>query len=358
MRGICLLVCGCLCPAFVLADTEIEYLDEAGTQVLSAKGELLDETPKEVVLKTSSEELRIPIYRLESIKYEDQPSEILNATQLERQNNHEAAIKQLENIAATLDQTLYDDLYRSIQAGIFRNKAHMGLVDATKLKDALDWYEANKDSLLTSRHYYPSLELVGQLYMRSGDFRKAQDAFDVLGNAGWPGYKEKALVYRGLAALEQKKAGPALEAFQEVIESSSNAPVVKEQKLIARIATVEAMLLSGDPAKGAQAEELCRKILEDLSAEDRQDLMARARNALGDALRTQKKAKEAVLDGYMWVHILYNRDANQHARAMYYLAMLFPEIGYPDRAEEMKARLTSDYGQTQWAKMLSDEAKG
>lgn len=339
------------------ADSEIEYFDEAGTQVLTAKGELIEESPKEIVLKTSDEELRIPVYRVEAIKYEDQPTEMLNAIQLERQNNHEKAIEQLESIAVKVDKTLNDYLYRSVQAGIFRNMAQMGMLDSSKLKDAIDWYEKNKDDLLTSRHYYPALELAGQLYMRQGDFAKAQDAFDVLGGAGWPGYKEKALVYAGLAALAQKKESSALDAFKEVIDSTSDAPLVTEQKLIARIATAETMLLSGDATKAAQAEELSRTIIDELTAEDRQDMMARARNTLGDALRIQNKLKEAVLDGYMWVHILYSRDANEHARAMFHLAALFPEIGYPAHGEEMKARLVAEYGQSEWAKRLDGDTK-
>lgn len=331
----------------VWAATDIEFYDEDGTTVSKASGELLEESLKDVLLKTDKDELRIPVYRIVSIKYDGQPPALLNIRNLETQRRFEEAEKEYNGFLPTLDQARQPYLYTSVNASLFKCKAAMAMTDAAKLKSAIDWYEKNAESFATSRHFYPLVELAGQLYMAAGDYAKADETFVKLKGVEWPGYKEKALVYQGLAAVRKEKPIDAILAFDEVLKSSVDSPAVREQKRIAKIAKADALVMSN---KAAEAEKLAREAIDELTAEERDNLLARARNTLGDALVAQKKDKEAVLDGYMWVHVLYDGDTNEHARAVYNLSILFKKINYPDRAQQMADLLKSSFGQTEWAK--------
>lgn len=333
--------------ASVFGATDVDYFDDAGTAVVRASGEVLDETSTELVLKTENEELRIPVYRIEAVRYDKQPQEMLNIRNIENQNRYEDAVKGYEEILPQINPELQEFLHASVRYSIFKNLAAAGLVDSAKLKPAIDWYEKNAESLAATRHYYPMTELAGQLYMAAEDYAKADEAFVKLKGATWPGYKEKSTLYQGLAALQRGKPVDAVLSFDDVLKSTVDSPVVREQKRIAKIAKADALVASNKPA---EAEKLAREAIDELSQEDRVNYLARARNTLGDALAAQKREKEAVLDGYMWVHVLYNNDANEHARAVYNLAQLFDKIGYPDRAQQMAELLKVDFGRSQWAK--------
>jgi tetratricopeptide (TPR) repeat protein len=327
--------------------SDVDYYDEAGTAVVRASGEILDETSTELVLKTDNEELRIPAYRIEAVRYDKQPQEMLNIRNIENQNRYEDAVKEYEALLPQIDPTLQEFLHAAVRYAIFKNLAAAGMVDAAKLKPAIDWYEKNAESLAATRHFYPMTELAGRLYMAAEDYAKADEAFLKLKGVNWPGYKEKATLYQGLAALQRGKPVDAVLSFDDVLKSNVDSPVVREQKRIAKIAKADALVLSNKPA---DAEKLVREAIDELSLEDRVNYLARARNTLGDALAAQKREKEAVLDGYMWVHVLYNTDPNEHARAVYNLARLFDKIGYPDRAQQMAELLRTEFGRSQWAK--------
>jgi hypothetical protein len=68
-------------------------------------------------------------------------------------------------------------------------------------------------------------------------------------------------------------------------------------------------------------------------------LKARASNRLADSYRLQKRAEDAFWQ-YLWVDVLYNQDAEEHARALYHLSKLFREVRHDDaRAGQCRERL-------------------
>jgi tetratricopeptide (TPR) repeat protein len=65
---------------------------------------------------------------------------------------------------------------------------------------------------------------------------------------------------------------------------------------------------------------------------------ARVNNNRGEAIKQYRKA----MWEYLWVDVVYNKDVNQHARALYHLAEIFEKMDDGARAEACKDLLRKD----------------
>lgn len=337
-----------LLSATFVSAASVSYFDEKKAQGIEVVGDIVAENPRDVVVKTVKEEVTIPVYKILAVKYDRQPKDLINIRNLERQGRYEEAVlalsKTLPDIEAR-DRLLAD----SLEYELFENMAKQALADPTKRDAAIKRYEEKSKLFSKSRHHYPSLEWAGKLQLEAGNNDQATELLGKLGSLDWPGYKEKSKVYLATAELKKGRAEDASRIFDEVITSPAEGKTADEQKRLARLGKAEALIVSGKPA---DAEKLCREVIASL-AEDDEAAAAETRNRLGDSLRAQGKSKEAVLDGYLWVHTLYPNQSAEHAKALYYLATMFKEIGYPGYSDQMKEMLKSSFGQSDWAQKLS-----
>jgi predicted negative regulator of RcsB-dependent stress response len=317
---------------------EVRYRDLTGTSVQQAKGEIIDETPRELLIKTSREDLTIPIDRLEEVTYDEQPDDWNSATSLEQQGKFDEAIKTLTDMAEDFDEDDNTFLAIAVRARRLELLGRAGLVDANRRQEALQAYAAAESSLSQTRHLYTLSELMGRLALEEGDFPRATTLLQKIGTLGGPGYRERSMRYQGEIALRQEKSAEAIRFFDDVLRSTAEGSIAREERTLARLGKAAAQVQT---QSFADAEAGCRSLLADLAKELDVDnaVSASARNTLGDALLGQKKTKEAVLEGYLWVHVLYASEQEEHARALFHLANHFKEIGYPAFGDEMADRL-------------------
>lgn len=326
---------------------EVSYFEEDGTSVTTARGEILRESPTEVVvLTTSQDEVKIPFHRIDTVEYDRTPPEMINVRNMRRQGRHAEAIEELEEMIGDLDAVRDRFLKQSIEYALLEERIALARLGAADPKEVLKVYEAQAESLGRSRHHYPSLELLGQLYLQVGDLDSAAELLAKLAEVDAPGYSEKAQVYQGRVAAARERYDQALMLFDEAMASRDDSEAAERQRLLARIGKAEVMTAS---ERAEEAENICRKLIQDLVETDKDGLFAAAHNALGDALRAQGKTKEAALEGYLWVHTLYADDEAEHARALFHLATLLDDVGYPVYADRMGEALRSSYGETDWA---------
>jgi len=326
----------------------VSYFDEKKAQGIEVVGDIVAENPRDIVVKTAKEEVTIPVYKILAVKYDRQPKDLINIRNFERQGRFDEAIAALQKVLPDIesrDQLLAD----SLEYELFENMAKQALADSTKRDAALRRFAEKSKTFSKSRHHYPSLEWAGKLQLEAGNYDQATELLSKLGSLDWPGYKEKSKVYLATAELRKGRAEDASRLFDEVIGSTAEGNVPDEQKRLARLGKAEALIAAGKPA---DAEKLCREVITHLSDDDDR-AAAESRNRLGDALRAQGKMKEAVLDGYLWVHTLYPSQSAEHAKSLFYLATLFKEIGYPVYADQMKELLKSSFSQSEWAQKLS-----
>ncbi|MBX9653175.1 hypothetical protein K2Y11_06095 [bacterium] len=337
-----------LLSAASLSAESVSYFDEKRAQGIEVLGDIVAENPREVVVKTAKEEVTIPVHKILGIKYDRQPKDLINIRNLERQGRYDEAVAALAKVLPDIearDQLLAD----ALEYELFENMAKQALADPTKREAALKRFEEKSKTFSKSRHHYPSLEWAGRLQLDAGNYDQATELLGKLGSLDWPGYKEKSKVYLATAELKKGRAEDASRIFDEVISSSAEGKTADEQKRLARLGKAEALIGTGKPA---EAEALCRQVIANLPDDD-DVAAAETRNRLGDSLRAQGKTKEAVLDGYLWVHTLYPNQSAEHAKALYYLATMFKEIGYPGYSDQMKEMLKSSFGQSDWAQKLS-----
>jgi tetratricopeptide (TPR) repeat protein len=347
-------------PALVRAEDEIDRRMPNG-KTQKVRGKITDESPKKVVIQTSSGDEEIPTPEVVNVRYDKQPAELVTIGSLIDQERYEDAATQLESLYTRVKGGTNEFLKAAVLYKLFYAQAMHAKRDNSKLDDAFktagDFAQTYPKS--KSRFWYPFQELLGELHLAKGDFDQAQQAFAVLRDADLPGFKEKALVYEGLSYLQKGKVQDALLNFNEVLGAPGDTPEIQEQKFAAQVFKGEALLRDAkDPKKIADAEKLLREALKSAPSEARL-VKATGYNALGDALLLSKRpAKEALLQGYLRVVVLYPDDAQQLARATYHCVLIFNEIGMKDRAEALAEKLRTGFPNSPWTKKLPAAGSG
>lgn len=336
--------------AVVASSAELTVLEKDGTSTRTLTGDIVQETTREVVVANNKgEEERIPAYLVESIKYDGQPPELANARSLVTQGRYDEALAAMTSLLDQIDSKESANLDAALRFEVLVLKTKKGLRSEGDLPAALEWYQGQQELLSTSRHYYPSLEWGGRIKLAQKDFAAAGELFEKIGAVDWPGYRERSQRYLAEVALEQGKGDEASRLFGDILASTNSGGSVEWEKSLARIGRAAALVQAG---KAEEAVSLCQEALSDASLADRAEALAPLRNTLGDALVAVGKKKEGVLDGYMWVHVLYSSEEIEHARALFHLTKLLPEIGYPQYGEQMGQILQTKFGQTEWGRKL------
>jgi uncharacterized protein HemY len=104
-----------------------------------------------------------------------------------------------------------------------------------------------------------------------------------------------------------------------------------------RIALVEC-LGYGDKKDLAEARKLAADVLNETKDKT---LRAQAYNAMGVSYAKNKLWREASWE-FLWVDMIYNQDKKVHAKALYYLVIVFENLGEVDRAREWRTMLDSN----------------
>lgn len=341
--GVCLLLGW---PTAARAVDIVEYFSEDGRKV-SARGTIQSENRTEVVVQTGMKTVTIPVWRIDNVKYDRQPLELATIRSRFDQGRFEEIITELKEMGKTLDEKS-TALQGQLLFYIFRASAEWAISDPSRVDEAAKWYSKLIEGFPDSRFYFPANEAAGRMYLAAHDYANAAKAFGTLKDVDWPGYKEKALLYEGVAKLKQNQIPAAIAVFDAVLASPSTEANIALQKNFASAYKGEALAQSG---KFAEAEKLLRTAIEAIPP-DQFEVHAVAHNALGDALRAAKRPKEAILDGYMVVNVMFNRDGEQTARALFNLSELCVEIGQKDRAKDFATRLKTEYPNSSWTKKV------
>lgn len=331
---------------FLMADDSVDYEDEGRKQ--TARGTITAETVKEITITTSTGEKKIPLANVTNIRYDQQMPKISAAENALAAGQYEQAAEAFKALfqEAPADKPFL--LGHIIFSAVY-SQGMAALTNEAAAPEAIKGLEKYLARYPDSRHDIQVTELLGKLYLETKEFDKAAATFDRLKKIDVPGTKDRATVLQGIAALKQDKFPEAIQFFDEVIKEKGESAESEMARLSALVYKGDAMARSG---QAAEAEKLLRATIDQIPAEE-QDIKAVAHNALGDAMKANNKPpKEVLLDGYLWVPVVYNRNAEQTARALFQLAPLFDEIGQKDRGEAMRGRLRTEFPNSTWAKKL------
>lgn len=231
---------------------------------------------------------------------------------------------------------------------IARTTARMALLgDATKLDDAAKKLDAFTKANGTSYRYFPALMSLGQVLLAKEDYDGAEKAFSALAQAPWPDFKMAAQTSSARLALRKGDLTAALSAYEQVISQNAATPTEISRRNEALLGKGNVLL---QQSKADEAFGLITEAISKTSPEDT-EVMAEAFILKGECLKTQGKLQEAVL-AYLHVPVLFEKEKQYHAQALYNLALLWPKVDQQDRGLAARQELQESYPESPWTKKL------
>lgn len=300
------------------------------------RGQVQSESPSEVVVRLGATETLVPTDQIISIRYDGQPATLQLAETRETAGQlAEAAdlYKKAAGEAAEKPLVMQMALYR--EAAVL---ADLALVEPDRVKDAKDRLVKFARTYPTSRHIIPAREDLARIQLSSGDFTGAEATIAEL--AKLPKAGDRAAVLHARVLAKQGRHDEAVSELDRLILTFPDKSTAQRE---ARLAKGESLV---GLKKFKEAEALVRQVIAAAPPED-VPAQAAAYNALGDYLRAANRPKEALL-AYLHTDLLYNKDKQEHPRALFQIEKLFRVLKQDGRADEYAQRLRQEYPRSQW----------
>lgn len=260
--------------------------------------------------------------------------------------------------AGLLDRALktYTDLLGSLKSGaktdteflIARTKARMAVADPAKVDDALKSLNAVLAKNKNGFRHFEIVNWIGRVHVSQGDFVAAKGQFEKMAQSNLASYKMAAKVATGRVLLAENKPGEAQTTFDEVVAMPSKSLAEKASHFDAVLGKARCQQLQANFSAAITALD---NVIQETDWKANSELHAKAYLQKGDCYRDQKQFKQA-RTAYLHVDLIYFRDQQAHAEALFRLAELFPGLGKPERGTEAAAKLKKLYPNNAWAKKL------
>jgi TolA-binding protein len=300
------------------------------------RGTVQSESPSEVVVTLGTNSTTVPTDQIVSIRYDGQSANFQLGESRE-------ATGQLADAAELFKKAAAEAAGRPFpqQAALFREAQVLGelaMVEPERTRDARGKLEQFIRAYPGGRHIAAAREALARLQIHSGDYAGAEATIASL--AKMPKAGDRAAVLRTRVLAKQGKHDEAIAALDQLIASS---PKGSERQRAAMLAKAESLAAT---KKFKEAETLVRQVIQGSPSEDAAS-QAPAYNTLGDCLRAANRPKEALI-AYLHTDMLYNKDKEQHPRALSAISALFRQLKQDARADEFAQRLKQEYPRSAW----------
>lgn len=336
------LTVGVLWTAVCSAQDDVVFQKSTNTPT---RGLVSAVAPDKITIQTRGGARTIETNDVLKVTFDAEPSELSTARTRALAGEYANAIEELNKIDAT---TITNDVIRKdMDYYAAYCAAKLALTEGTDKDAAIEQMKGfMKENAATTFHYYEGVELLGDLSFAKSDYTSAATFYGLLSKASWPEYQMRATVLQARAMSAEGNYAGALPGFERVLSSSTSTEEAVEQKMHAMVGKAVCLAATGKHEEGIT-------IIEDLIAKnDPNDatLFGRAYNALGVCYLKSGKTKEALL-AFLHTDVLFYRDSEAHAEALYYLSDLWGKVGRSDRSDRTRGLLRSQYAGTRWAGM-------
>lgn len=299
------------------------------------RGQVISETPSELKIKPATgADQTVPVGQIASVAYDGGgPSFTLAET---RENNGQLAeAVDLYKKAATeaAAKPFVAQTARFRRAAILTDAAFSS---PAKAKEAIDELESFVQTYPASRHLGPALENLIRLHLQKGDTVKAQAALSQI-QGKVPNSADRVAILESRILAKSQKFGEAIKGLDKIIASSKGTPRGREAQL------AKAECLVGEK-KFEDALTTVQEVIKD-SPPEAAEIQALAHNTLGDCYRAAGNKKDALI-AYLKTDILFDKDKEQHPRALAMIEQIFREMKVDVRADEVHERLKQLYPQS------------
>ena len=301
------------------------------------RGTIQAETPAVVKIQPNSGAgQEIPVDQIDSISYEGQPATFLLAQASEANGALAEAIDRYKKAAT--EGSAKPLVVQAAQFGGARCLAQLAMAAPNRADEAIKGLDSFLKANPKGRHQGEGLELIARLALQKGDTARADSALNELAAIPWAA--DRAAVMKTRVMAKKGQSDEAVKALDALIAA---APKGSPKAVEAQLARAESLV---SLKKFADAEQSVRQVIKDLPTESA-DLQAQAANTLGDCLRAASKPKDA-LKAYLRTDILFDKNKEEHARALSQIAQVWRELKRDDRADEAMDRLKQQYPQSPW----------
>ena len=315
------------------------------TKPPSLRGEITKTSPTELTISVSGLERIIPVNTIVKVTYMDAPSELTGARRDIDSGNVEAALEKLKRIKTeTLDRDVVKQEFEFLHAMATARLALSGSGDkAVAVRDMLNFQKDHKNSF----RYYEVVQVLGDLAVALSKYDRAIEFYRELGQSPWKDYQLNAIILEANALTTQKNYSEALTKYVAASQENISGLAADRLKVLAKIGQANCLAETGTPDEGIQ---ITDEVLDKLDRDDF-ELHAKAYNARGACFRNSNKIKDALL-AYLHTDLLYFRQSDAHAEALFYLSALWEQDAKRERAVKSRKLLQSRYAGSHWAQQL------
>jgi tetratricopeptide (TPR) repeat protein len=325
-------------PALAQEDT---IIGRGGTPI---RGTIVGISPTSVKIETTGVARDIETREIQKLSFGDEPADVRDA-------RDQALAGQFENALASLKKVNVAEIQNEVikqEVGYYLAfcNAKLALTAGGDKAAAIAALKLFIGQNRTTVHFFEGVQLLGDLSFADGKYAEAATFYGLLGKAEWPEYKMRAAVQQARAQTAEGKYPEALTAYDQILASGLNTPEAAVQKMHATVGRAVCLAATGKHDEGIA-------IIEDLIAKnDPSDasLFGRAYNALGACYEKAGKPQDALM-AYLHTDVLFFKDSESHAEALYHLSKLWAAVNKSDRAVEARSTLQSRYPGSRWAAM-------
>lgn len=305
-------------------------------------GDITKVSTNELEIKTRQGVRKISSRDILKLGFNNEPNEVRTARIRMAAGQHEEALALLGRIdEATITRAEQKVNFAFLNASAQAHIAMTGGGDKGQAASALvEFVKANEDSV----HFYTACETLGQLAFSMGRFDVADQFFEKVAAAPWKDFELRAKRLKAHALYSAGKFVEASDVYGEVLVSTADDAASRRQKLLSEVGQAVCEAQTGDVD---QAMKRLEAVIKGNDPSDSQ-LFGRTYNALGVSHMKAGRSEDALL-AFLHVDLLFSKDVESHAEALYYLQTLWVTAKKSDRAVAAKNRLQQEYGGTVWA---------
>jgi predicted negative regulator of RcsB-dependent stress response len=281
----------------------------------------------------------VPVNDVEVIFFEGEPPQLKLVRSSVANGAYANALTTLEKIDAS--NVRRPEITQDMQYYKALSQARLALGGGANAADAgkamLSFVTANPNNY----HILAANEVLGDLLVALGKYDAAQTYYSALEQSPFPDYKMRAGVATGRALAAQGKFADALKSFDGVLAlaDSNKSTVATQQRFAATLGKAMCLANENKPDEGIK---LVEEVITGLGAEDTA-LQAQAYVTLGNCYLKKPDSKKQALLAFLHVDVLFFSQPQAHAEALKQLAVLWNDLGKPERALQATQLLKERY---------------
>ena len=340
-RCLALLTAAVVCSAAPALAQQDTIIGRSGTPI---RGTIVGISPASIKIETTGTTRDIEVREIQKLSFGDEPAEMSSARDQALAGQFENSLASLKkvNVAEVQNAAVKQDVGYYHAYCLAKLALNAGGDKAAAIAELKGFIGGNR----TTFHFFEGVQLLGDLNFADGKYADAATFYGLLAQAEWPEYKMRSAVLQARAQTAEGKYPEAMAAYDQILSSGLNTPEAAEQKMHATVGRAVCLAATGKHEEGIT-------IIEDLIAKnDPNDaaLFGRAYNALGACYEKAGKTQDALM-AYLHTDILFFKDNESHAEALYHLSKLWAAVNKSDRAVEARSTLQSRYPGSRWAAM-------